>query len=204
MALCSASMALADITRHAVLAAMAEFDRLGREVFLETYKFGRALSYFLEHDGKQYDSKAIAGYAHGEIPGQRRWTTGDFTGGEASVARHLRDRLGFTILIRQNADWTRDELILACDLVSANGWHELRAEFPEVGSTQSTGEARPSAIPTASVEKPPISPPNTRTTPARPRGAASSTAKSSPRSSPTQRRCTAKRLRSGPQSSPAK
>jgi 5-methylcytosine-specific restriction protein A len=125
-------MALPEITRSAVLAAMAEFDRLGRDTFLERYKFGRALSYFVEHDGKLYDSKAIAGYAHGQVPGQSRWTTDDFTGGENSVARHLRDRLGFTVLVRKNPDWTRDELILACDLVWANGWHELRAEYPQV------------------------------------------------------------------------
>jgi len=61
-------MGLSDITRPAVLDAMAEFDRLGREVFLDTYRFGRALSYFVEIDGKLYDSKAIAGYAHGQVP----------------------------------------------------------------------------------------------------------------------------------------
>ncbi|MEU7979380.1 HNH endonuclease [Micromonospora sp. NPDC049081] len=125
-------MALTDITRQAVLDAIAEFDQLGRDRFLETYKFGRALSYFVEHNGNLYDSKAIAGYAHGRVPGQRRWTTDDFTGGENSVARHLRDRLGFTMQVRKNPYWTRDEIILACDLVYANNWHELRAEYPEV------------------------------------------------------------------------
>src|SRR4051794_35840049 len=118
-------MALTDITRQAVLDAIAEFDRLGRDAFLDTYRFGRALSYFVEQDGKLYDSKALAGYAHGQIAGQRRWTTDDFTGGETSVARHLRDRLGFAMQVRKNPDWTRDELILACDLVRANSWHEL-------------------------------------------------------------------------------
>ncbi|MER7330959.1 MULTISPECIES: HNH endonuclease [unclassified Micromonospora] len=125
-------MALSDITREAVLEAMAEFDRLGRDGFLETYKLGRALSYFVEHGGKLYDSKALAGYAHGQIPGQHRWITDDLTGGEKSVARHLRDRLGFSMQVRKNPDWSRDELILACDLVYANKWHELRAEYPQV------------------------------------------------------------------------
>jgi 5-methylcytosine-specific restriction protein A len=32
----------------------------------------------------------------------------------------------------KSPDWNRDELILACDLVWANGWHELRAEYPQV------------------------------------------------------------------------
>ncbi|GAA0940963.1 HNH endonuclease [Virgisporangium aurantiacum] len=124
-------MALSGITRHGVLAAIEEFDRLGREEFLAKYRFGKALSYFVYHNGKFYDSKAIAGYAHGEIAGESRWTTDDFTGGEASVARHLRDRLGFEFIV-QTVDWTRDELVLACDLVWANDWHELRAEYPQV------------------------------------------------------------------------
>ncbi|MER7167881.1 HNH endonuclease [Micromonospora sp. NPDC000207] len=125
-------MALTDLTRQAVLEAIAEFDRLGRDRFLQTYKFGRALSYFIDYDGRLYDSKAIAGYAHGLIPGQRRWSTDDFTGGEKSVARHLRDRLGFIMQVRKNPDWNRDELILACDLVYTNSWRELRAEYAEV------------------------------------------------------------------------
>jgi len=33
---------------------------------------------------------------------------------------------------KRNADWTRDEIILACDLVRANGWRELRADRREV------------------------------------------------------------------------
>lgn len=125
-------MGLSDLTRPAVLDAIAEFDRLGRDGFLDTYRFGRALTHYVEHDGKFYDSKAIAGYAHGQIPGQRRWTTDDFKGGEGSVARHLRDRLGFTMIVRKNPDWIRDELILACDLVWVNDWRELRAEYPQV------------------------------------------------------------------------
>jgi 5-methylcytosine-specific restriction protein A len=124
-------MGLADIARAGVLAALAEFDHLGRQSFLDKYHFGRARAYFVKHNGNLYDSKAIAGYAHGEIPGERRWTTDDFTGGEDSVARHLRDRLGFEMEVHRNF-WTRGELILACDLVWANGWHELRSEYAQV------------------------------------------------------------------------
>jgi 5-methylcytosine-specific restriction protein A len=125
-------MGLPDITRPAVLEAIGEFDRLGREAFLDRYNLGRALSYFIKYDSKLYDSKAIAGYAHGQLQGQRRWTKADFSDGEDTVARHLRDRLGFSMVVRKNPDWNRDELILACDLVWANGWHELRAEYPQV------------------------------------------------------------------------
>lgn len=32
----------------------------------------------------------------------------------------------------RDPDWARDEIIVACDLVWANSWHELRAEYPQV------------------------------------------------------------------------
>jgi hypothetical protein len=55
-------MGLSDLTdRSAVLQAIAEYDQLGRESFLARYGFGPARSYFLLHNGKRYDSKAIAG-----------------------------------------------------------------------------------------------------------------------------------------------
>src|SRR5262245_29092630 len=60
----SPAMGLADLTRDSVLQAIEEFDRLGREPFLRTYRFGPARQYFLIHDGHQYDSKPIAGAAH--------------------------------------------------------------------------------------------------------------------------------------------
>ena len=58
-------MGLRDITRTAVLAAIAEYDRLGQDEFLDKYGFDRARSYLLIHNGKAYDSKAIVGVAHG-------------------------------------------------------------------------------------------------------------------------------------------
>jgi hypothetical protein len=53
-------MTVADIKgRKEVLDAIAEFDRLGRDRFLEKYKFGPSRSYWLVRQGKQYDSKAF-------------------------------------------------------------------------------------------------------------------------------------------------
>lgn len=89
-------MALPPLTDPgAVRAALAEYDELGADVFLEKYGFGRALSYYVEHDDKYYDSKAIAGaaYSH-QFPG-RRWTNQQFSGG-ARVAKLL-GRLGFVV-----------------------------------------------------------------------------------------------------------
>ena len=65
-------MSLGNLTsRHAVLEAIAECDRVGQETFLKKYGFHPARSYFLVHDGRRYDSKAIAGVAHGyQFPGQ--------------------------------------------------------------------------------------------------------------------------------------
>jgi len=57
---------LGDLTSAAAVeSALDEFDELGREAFLERYGFGRARRYFVRRDGKYYDSKAIAGAAHG-------------------------------------------------------------------------------------------------------------------------------------------
>ena len=63
-----------DISRRdSVLAAVAEYDRLGQDAFLEKYGFAMAERFFLEIDGRRYDSKAIAGAAYGyEFPDRGR------------------------------------------------------------------------------------------------------------------------------------
>ncbi|BBC31266.1 hypothetical protein SGFS_025600 [Streptomyces graminofaciens] len=90
-------MALTDITASAVVQAIEEFDRRGRDAFLETHGFGRARRYLLEHDGKFYDSKAIAGVAHGYLAGQEVLESGEFSGGEGHAVSVLRD-LGFRVV----------------------------------------------------------------------------------------------------------
>ncbi|MFJ5914341.1 HNH endonuclease [Streptomyces ardesiacus] len=57
-------MAPSEITRAGILRAIAECDRLGPEAFRATYGFHTAATYLLVHEGRQYDSKAIAGVAH--------------------------------------------------------------------------------------------------------------------------------------------
>jgi hypothetical protein len=101
-------VALADLTsRDAVLAAMEEFDKLGRDQFLERYHFRRARDYEV-HGGKRYDSKAIVGAAHGhQHPslGPLRWD--DFNGGQPTI-RKLK-QLGFDVVRvdRQEASGNR-------------------------------------------------------------------------------------------------
>ena len=96
-------MALRDITRAQVLAAMDEYDRLGQEEFLAKYGFDRSRSYLLIHDGKSYDSKAIVGVAHGVGSGNQSLSAGEFSGGDATVGRLLR-RLGFTVEVSGDPD----------------------------------------------------------------------------------------------------
>jgi 5-methylcytosine-specific restriction protein A len=64
-------VALRELSRREILQAVAEYDWLGQDRFLEKYGFGPARSYRLVVDGKTYDSKAIVGAAHGFLPGQK-------------------------------------------------------------------------------------------------------------------------------------
>lgn len=77
---------------------MAEADRLGRVAFLNTHGYDVARWLFVEHSGRLYDSKAIAGAAlerqHGESYAQHRR---GYTGGDEMVVPALQ-RLGFTIV----------------------------------------------------------------------------------------------------------
>ncbi|MGA5035517.1 HNH endonuclease [Streptomyces capoamus] len=118
------------ITRRAVLKALDECDRLGRPAFLETYGFKGAQSYVLLHEGREYDSKAIAGVAHRYTQG-RPLTADEFSGGRAHAVAWLK-REGFQVRLIRNPDWSRDEVILACDLVMSNGWKGMDASDPRV------------------------------------------------------------------------
>lgn len=110
-------MSLADLTHQSVEAALVEAASIGRDEFLKRYGFRPAKRYFVEWNGARYDSKAIAGAAHGHLRGKAPLTADDFSGGEATVARRLRE-LGFEVPegVERNPSWTRDELILALDL----------------------------------------------------------------------------------------
>ncbi|MEQ1933812.1 MAG: HNH endonuclease [Fimbriimonadaceae bacterium] len=100
-----------------------EYDGLGRSSFLAKYGFRAARAYFLELNGRRYDSKAVAGAAHGYLPAKLPLTSKDFSGGERTVAAKLRS-LGFAVgvgpQVPRNPPWSRDELILALDLYTSN------------------------------------------------------------------------------------
>jgi len=90
-------MALSELTSSSVLKAIEEFDQLGRDSFLKKYGFGKARGYVLRKDGRSYDSKAIAGAAHGYLAGHTALRPSEFSGGEATVQRTL-ESLGFTVV----------------------------------------------------------------------------------------------------------
>lgn len=83
--------------RASVEAAIAEFDRIGREAFLAKYGFAKARDYYLVVDGRRYDSKAIVGAAHGyEFPDLGPLPAGRFYGGAATVRPKL-ESMGFVV-----------------------------------------------------------------------------------------------------------
>ncbi|MFD5366467.1 HNH endonuclease [Streptomyces sp. NPDC127103] len=118
------------ISRNGILKAIAEYDELGRDRFLSEYGYRPATGYILIHEGREYDSKAVAGVAHKFDQG-RALRPDELIGGRSHAARWLA-QLGFLIRAKRSPDWTRDEIILACDLAMTNGWKRLEFDDPRV------------------------------------------------------------------------
>ncbi|MFJ6855260.1 HNH endonuclease [Streptomyces sp. NPDC091271] len=118
------------ISRDGVVKALTEHDELGQDRFLSKYGYKPATGYLLLHEERTYDSKAIAGVAHKFDQG-RALRPDELSGGRSHAARWLA-RLGFTIRSSRSPDWTRDEIILACDLAMKNGWKRLEFDDPRV------------------------------------------------------------------------
>lgn len=78
-----------DVLRGDVLRAIAEHDRLGEDACHARYGFGRARTYRIVYEGRQYASKAVLGAAAG-------LAASEFSGGEGPTAPVLR-RLGFDV-----------------------------------------------------------------------------------------------------------
>lgn len=95
--------------RDAVLRAMAEHDRLGRDVFLERYGFDRPKRYEVVHGGEHYDPAAILAVAHGEQHG--RVLAPDEV---KAPGKQLR-ALGF-VVEHLTPPWHEDEMVLALDV----------------------------------------------------------------------------------------
>ena len=153
-------MALVDLTsRDAVLAAMEEFDSLGRDQFLKRYGFGRARDYEVVHDGGRYDSKAIVGAAHGhQHPSLGPLESSDFSGGQPTSSK-LRE-LGFDVEQIDHSTDTGDrtgarlerfvELYPAARQVPFTGEHEACEALRAAASA--LGERLRTALPQAKVK----------------------------------------------------
>jgi putative restriction endonuclease len=122
----------------AVLAAVSEFDRIGREAFLEKYGFGPARSFFLVHNGKRYDSKAIVGAAVGfQHPQVGPLRGADFVGGDATVRPKL-ESLGFTVLSTEET-LTRSTPDLFSEVLKEGEVYSRTADLaPTFGITDAT------------------------------------------------------------------
>lgn len=95
-------MALSDIERDHILAAIEEAQELGRHDFLDRYGFGPARGYFVVHEGQAFDSKAIVGAAYRYVGSDAGpLSASEFSGGEATVAPVLR-RHGFAVASPQS------------------------------------------------------------------------------------------------------
>lgn len=78
-----------------MLSAIREFDDLGQEEFLRRRGFAEARNFRLVYRGRFYDSKAIAGVAHGYATGYFA-DNREFSGGLATVSDCL-TALGFVV-----------------------------------------------------------------------------------------------------------
>lgn len=103
----------------AVLTAIEEFNRLGRPAFLKKYGFGKADKFFLVHDGRHYDSKAIAGVAYGkQFRAEGALSHKGFYGGLSETVPKLRE-LGFVV-----TEQPPRLLVLAQNELNANPEHD--------------------------------------------------------------------------------
>lgn len=109
---------LDELTSSAAVAkALAKFDQIGRERFLEEYGFGRSREYYVAHDGCFYDSKPVVAAAYGFQHGRANALAfDDFSGGDATVRPKLA-ALGYKVSaltsprLKDGALYTRKELM---------------------------------------------------------------------------------------------
>ncbi len=111
------------------LAAIAEFDQLGRTEFLSKYGFGPSTRLFVRHGGKQYDIKALAGAMHGFAdPAAGPKKNDEFSSGKILV--DLFRRLGFEVVESSDAEAIRHATALSTALET------LLAGYIEAKSTK--------------------------------------------------------------------
>ncbi|MBD8077776.1 hypothetical protein [Cellulosimicrobium arenosum] len=79
------------VTRQHILAAIAEYDDRGAQNFLGVYGFTRTVRESLEHEGHEYDARAVLGVAHKFATG-RTATADELAGSTVDAVTILRKR----------------------------------------------------------------------------------------------------------------
>ena len=114
---------------RAVRRAIKEFDRLGRDAFLDRYGFARSKGYRLRVTARgttrEYDPAAVVAVAHREQHGRV------LAPREVKGAHEVLERLGFEI-VDLAPPWTEDERVLALDVYLRHPGERLDATHPEV------------------------------------------------------------------------
>jgi hypothetical protein len=80
-----APVRLSEVDASALLAAIQEFNDLGRDKFLKKYGFSRSSKFYLIHEQRIYDTKALVGAAYRHATG-RKLTYDKFAGGAQTKA----------------------------------------------------------------------------------------------------------------------
>src|SRR5690349_12210781 len=93
-----------EVNAESIRWAIAEFDRVGRDTFLELSEIGPAKKHFIIENGQQYDAKAIWAVAHHhQFPHEEKLTKHNWHHGRA--LRALYGKLGFIIqTVRTRSD----------------------------------------------------------------------------------------------------
>ena len=89
------SIAWNKVTRHDVVRAIADYDRLGAQQFFAEHGFAPATTYELVWEEGHYPPKAILGTAYAFATGERL-ASADFEGGKSGAVKVL-GNLGFTV-----------------------------------------------------------------------------------------------------------
>ena len=136
---------LKHVTREKLLAAMTEYDELGPEAFHEKHgtnaqvtKRGGRGGYVLEHEGKQYPSKAVVAAAAGYTPGQ-------FSGGPAALGSVLK-RAGLALVQLCLTAVVAATVVVAPARVDARALLRMPAASGQVAAYFASGANQPANI----------------------------------------------------------
>ena len=123
--------------------AIDECDRMGRLEFREHYGFGEARSYFVRHNGKTYDSKAIVGVAFSYEHNTEPLRYDDFSGGAATVKPVL-ERLGYAcdrVELDDDPPPFRSEWLEIGDVYTRDELREIFGERTQLSTTEFSSRA---------------------------------------------------------------